>query len=106
LHDEEERKEEVNLPPIPELPNAPKLNPNLPPLPREKEDPEAKQYRQMGIAYTLPVALITPIILLTAAGWWLDQRFHRSPLFTMGGALLGIVTGFINMIRLANRLNE
>ncbi len=106
MHDEEERKEEVELPPIPELPHTPKLNPKLPPMPREREDPNAKQYRQMGIAYTIPVTLITPIILLTALGWWLDQRFHKSPVFTMGGALLGIVTGFINMIRLANRLNE
>ena len=94
------------MPAVPILPEAPAYKPNLPKLPQKGETDEAKQYRQMGIAYTLPVALITPIILLTAAGWWLDQRFGRKSAFTLGGAVLGIIVGFVNMIRMANKLSD
>ena len=65
-----------------------------------------KQYRQMGIAYTIPVSLIAPIILLTAAGWWLDKKLNKAPMFTLGGAILGAITGFINMFRMVSKLNE
>src|SRR6266700_2514290 len=104
-----ENEERVRLPEVPEmpdLPEAPELKPNLPKLGREKPSEEAENYRKMGIAYTVPAALIAPILVLTLGGWWLDARLHKSPMFTMGGAILGAITGFINMIRMANKLNE
>src|SRR6185369_16433137 len=93
------------VPVVPHLPEAPKLKPNLPRLPKDGETEQSKEYRRMGIAYTIPVTLVTPIVLLTLVGWWLDERFHRSPIFVLCGALLGTLVGFINMIRLVNRLN-
>ncbi len=60
----------------------------------------------MGVAYSIPIALIAPIILLTAGGWWLDEKLHKSPYFTLGGALLGAAAGFLNMIRMVKKLNE
>ena len=94
------------VPVVPELPDAPKLKPNLPRLPESGETEQAKEYRRMGIAYTIPVTLVTPIVLLTLIGWWLDERFHKAPIFVLCGALLGTAVGFINMIRLVNRLND
>ena len=102
----EEREALPEVPEIPDLPEAPKLKPNLPKLGREKPSEEAENYRKMGIAYTIPAALIAPVLVLTLGGWWIDTRFHKSPAFTMGGAILGVITGFINMIRMANKLNE
>lgn len=104
---EPNREEEDALPEVPSvptLPEAPKLKPNLPPI--KKPSDEARDYQQMGLAYSLPAALVAPILALTLGGWWLDERFHRSPTFTLGGALLGTVTGFINMFRIANRLDK
>jgi len=103
---EEEREGLPEVPELPELPHAPKLKPNLPKLGPTKPSEEAENYRKMGIAYTIPAALIAPILVLTLAGWWLDAKLHKSPAFTMGGAILGAISGFINMIRMANKLNE
>ncbi len=103
--DDEERLPEV--PPVPELPATPELKPDLPPRPKPPahEDEEAGQYRRMGLAYTLPIALAAPIVLLTVLGYWLDERFRLSPWCTMGGALLGFIVGMVNMVRIAGRLN-
>jgi F0F1-type ATP synthase assembly protein I len=92
------------LPSLPTLPDAPILKPNLPKL--KKPSQAAEEYRQMGIAYTLPAMLVAPILLLTLLGYWLDSHFDKSPAFTLSGALLGAVTGFINLIRTASKLNK
>jgi F0F1-type ATP synthase assembly protein I len=93
------------VPAIPTLPDVPTLKPDLPHMPKPRGEGATEQQR-MGLAYTLPAALIAPIVVLTLTGYWLDNRFHKSPYFTLGGALLGAVTGFMNMIRIANRLNR
>src|SRR5690349_14906790 len=89
------------VPGVPQLPDVPVLKPNLPKL--EKPSQAAEEYRNQGIAYTLPMMLVAPILLLTFTGYWLDNHFHKSPAFTIGGALLGAVSGLINMIRAANK---
>jgi len=105
---DERRSEEPGepaLPEVPELPEAPELRPRLPPQPGA-EPPNSEDLRRAGLAYTIPVALIAPVVVLTLVGWWLDGQFQMSPLFTLGGALLGFASGLINMIRIANRLNR
>ena len=94
------------VPEVPELPRPPGLKPPLARAAPQKERGESGEYRKMGIAYSIPAALIAPIVVLTLGGWWLDGRFHLSPYGTLGGALLGTVSGFINMIRIAGKLNE
>jgi F0F1-type ATP synthase assembly protein I len=93
-----------DVPSLPTLPEAPTLKPNLPKL--AKPSKTAEEARQMGIAYTLPAMLIAPIVLLTLVGYWLDGHYNKSPLFTLSGALLGAVSGMINMMRAANKLNK
>jgi len=102
-----ESPSEIRLPEIPSLPTlpeAPTLKPNLPKLAKPSET--AEEARQMGIAYTLPAMLIAPIVLLTLVGYWLDGHYHKSPVFTLCGALLGAVSGMINMMRAATKLNR
>ena len=106
--DEERAKAWPELPDLPELPEAPLLKPTLPPLKgrtaRQIEGEDTA--RRMGLAYVLPTALIAPIVIITLAGWWLDDHFHKSPWFTLGGALLGTVSGFVNMIRIAGKMDQ
>jgi len=102
---EEEEEALPEVPAVPTLPEAPKLTPKLPPHPKKTDEGPSEQQR-MGIAYMIPVLLITPIVVLTLLGAWLDSRYHTSPNFTLGGALLGIISGFVNMIRTANKLNK
>ena len=93
------------VPSVPELPRAPNLSPSLPPRPKPPSE-ERNDLQKAGIAYTIPASLIAPIIVLTIGGYWLDEKFERYPLFTISGALLGSIAGFINMIRIANKLNK
>jgi hypothetical protein len=71
--------------------------PELPPIP---ELPEVPEVLSVGFALT------GPIILGALLGIWLDARFKTSPWFTMGLLLLGIVAGFVEMIRSLNRLQR
>jgi F0F1-type ATP synthase assembly protein I len=92
------------VPHVPDLPEAPRLEPHLPPIPKERAD--EGDYRRAGLAYTIPAALVAPILVLTLGGAWLDERLHRSPAFTLAGAVLGFVVGMINMVRIAGKLNR
>lgn len=91
------------VPPAPELPEAPRLQPKLPKRPMA-DTPDAQNYRAMGIAYTIPTALIAPIVGLTILGVWLDGKLGCTPACSIGGLLLGIVCGTMNMVRLFRRL--
>jgi hypothetical protein len=97
------------VPKVPALPETPEYRPNLPPLNRKSpsREQDEEEGRRMGLAYVLPTALIAPVVLLTLVGYWIDQyRGGRDSWFTLGGALLGILSGFVQMIRIANRLNR
>jgi len=88
-----------------ELPDIPDLPSKLPPIKREFDDGD-KDKQNMGLAYVLPSALAAPVVVLTGFGYWCDGRFQKSPWFTLTGALLGMVSGFINMMRIANKLDH
>src|SRR5438046_5860805 len=92
------------VPRLPDLPKAPRLTPDLPRVQKPKIEESAAEYQKMGIAYTIPMALVVPIIALTLAGWWLDGRIHKSPFFTLVGAVIGTIVGFMNMFRMAAKL--
>lgn len=106
--DEPEPENEAlpEIPPMPTLPDVPELKPNLPKPQKSRLQDSASEYQRLGVAYTIPIALITPILLLTLGGAWLDSRYQKSPWFLLGGALIGTIVGFINMIRIANKLNK
>ena len=88
------------------LPEPPALDAELPPTDR-RQPRNGIDYRRFGLAYTLPTALITPVLVLTFIGAWLDQRTgNASSGFTIGGAVLGLVVGTINMLRIAARLDD
>ena len=58
------------------------------------------------MAFVAMDSTFAPVVILTIAGWWVDDRFHKSPYFTLGGALLGTISGFINMIRIAGKMDR
>jgi hypothetical protein len=88
------------------LPEPPELRANLP-VPSVPLSKTGAQYRRYGLAYTIPTALIAPVLVLTLLGAWLDGRGGGlSSAYTIAGAVIGIVVGMLNMLRLAARLNE
>ena len=98
--------ESPQVPRAPEVPKAPEINAKLPPHPARMTEVEPGVYQRMGIAYTIPLALVTPIILLICIGAWVDRRYGFGSWCTLGGALLGFICGMINMIRIASKLNR
>ncbi len=88
------------------LPKPPALHPELPP-PDSPVSERSAGYRRFGLAYTIPTALIAPVVVLTLLGAWLDQRMgSASSGYTIGGAVIGLVVGTMNMLRLAARLDD
>jgi F0F1-type ATP synthase assembly protein I len=101
---------EIPLPPtpaLPELPKPPAPNVRLPKPRNPGSSSQAEEYRRMGVAYTIPIALIAPVIVLTLAGTWLDKKlFGGGSGLTIGGAILGLVVGVRNVISMVSRLDK
>jgi len=53
----------------------------------EKTPPKRPDYSLLSKAWNIGTA----IVLLVLAGYWLDQKFHTSAVFTLIGAVLGIM---------------
>lgn len=51
------------------------------------------RYATLGIQYALSIAL------LTGLGWWLDSRWGTTPWLLVAGVVLGVVAGFVNLVR-------
>ncbi len=89
------------------LPEPPEVKVQLPQVQRPVTSPNVEDYRQMGVAYSLPIALITPVLVLTLIGAWLDSRLGGQAYgFTLGGAILGLIVGVRNMLGMASRLGK
>ncbi len=94
-------------PELPQMPEPPTPVVSLPDHPVKNDGKKAGEYREMGLAYTLPTALIAPVIVLTCLGAWIDGRSgSTSSPFTIGGAVLGTIAGMVNMLRMAARLGK
>jgi hypothetical protein len=72
-------------------------------------DDEAGQYRNMGVASTIGFSLVGSIVAGTVLGLLVDRYLLHSTTTPWGlilGFLAGVLSGFISMIRVTNRLNK
>jgi F0F1-type ATP synthase assembly protein I len=65
----------------------------------------------LGVASTIGISLVVSIAVGTGFGWLIDRyllhtRPDQLPLGLIVGFLLGVLSGFINLVRVANRLNR
>lgn len=97
------------------LPEAPKAEFQRPSFKRaEPTEPGAGggrtgSLRAMGMASTIGIMLVASIGVGTGLGWLVDTFLLRSagtPWGLIVGFLLGVTSGFINLVRVANRLNR
>jgi len=73
----------------------------LPP-PEKPKSPAARVpvlARQMALALELPFVFVATIVIGGGIGYWLDQRFHTSPLFLLLLGGLGFAAGLREVIR-------
>lgn len=60
----------------------------------------AEAYQKAGPYIGASTTLVASVGVFAGLGWWLDQKFgHRTPWFLLGGALLGMVGGFVSFFR-------
>ncbi|MES2463774.1 MAG: AtpZ/AtpI family protein [Armatimonadota bacterium] len=72
-------------------------------------DDEAGEYRNMGIASTIGFSLVGSIIAGTVLGLLVDRYLLHSTTTPWGliiGFLAGVLSGFISLVRVTNRLNK
>jgi F0F1-type ATP synthase assembly protein I len=55
---------------------------------------------------TIGLQLAITIFFFVYAGYWLDSRYEKSPLFLALGALAGMVVGFYNLIKTVDAENR
>ncbi len=83
-----------------------------PPPPEPPKEPDEKQSTGSPLADHLPVSrntarlisagiqLVSVVGGMALLGYWIDQWTDQpKPWFTLGGAVLGIIAGLVNLIR-------
>ena len=60
----------------------------------------ASAYQKAGPYLSASTTLVASVGMFAAAGWWIDGKVGtRKPWFLIGGAVLGMIGGFISFFR-------
>ena len=59
--------------------------------------------RQFALAVELPFVLVAMVVIGGGIGYWLDSRFHTSPLFLLLLGALGFAAGVRELMRRLSR---
>jgi F0F1-type ATP synthase assembly protein I len=78
------------VPPFPDAPREPHQ--------REQQD-WARVAREIGPLLGIGVSLAASVLLGVLAGRWADARWGREPLFTILGAMAGLIAGMYQFVR-------
>jgi ATP synthase protein I len=71
------------------------MNSSIPP----KEKEHKSSYSEIGPYLGLGVQLAATIIIMVFLGNWLDEKYHKAPLFLIIGACIGTFAGIYNLIK-------
>jgi ATP synthase protein I len=69
---------------------------------REDRAPESmgEAYRKASPYMSAATSLVGAVAGFTLLGYWIDGKVgHRTPWFTLGGAVLGMVGGFVSFFK-------
>ncbi len=64
----------------------------------------AESHSAMGKAFQVTSELVGPVLVSTFIGYWLDKYFDTKPLLIITFFVLGMITGFFNVIRAAHKM--
>jgi len=59
----------------------------------------AEAMRKVGPYLNLGITFAVTVGMGTAAGWWLDARFHTSPWLLLVGIFVGVAAAFVGFFR-------
>ncbi|MDO8682123.1 MAG: AtpZ/AtpI family protein [Armatimonadota bacterium] len=63
-----------------------------------------KWMRKAGLASSIGLLFVVSIVMGWAFGSWLDKKLGTTPWLMLVFTILGIVAGFVEMIRIAQQL--
>jgi F0F1-type ATP synthase assembly protein I len=70
------------------------------PLEKKKNSEDTKpKYAEIGPYLGLGIQLAVTVIIMVLLGNWLDEKYHKAPLFLIIGACLGTFAGLYNLIK-------
>ena len=107
----------LNVPRGGDLPEVPQAQFTRPAVPGQAKEPSrlgsvggisGKDLQAQGAAFTIGTTLVASIAVGTGLGWLIDRALGNkgTPWGLIAGFLLGVTSGFINLVRVANRLNR
>jgi F0F1-type ATP synthase assembly protein I len=73
-----------------------------PPFKTTREQRE--EFRNSADASTIAWFFFSAILIGFLLGLWVDKTFHTAPWGSTVGACLGIATGFVNLVQVANKI--
>ena len=76
------------------------------PVDRAVKDPKQSPWVAAGMLGSVGMTLVVATLLGGMLGYWLDGRLVTTPWLTLIGAILGIVSGFVEMFRIINRYSN
>ena len=98
---------------LPQVPAAEFRRPTLPEVDPLAKNPKLRhlpgELRGMGAASTVGLTLVISIAIGAGLGWLVDKFLLRDPATPWGlivGFLIGVASGFLNLVRVANQLNR
>ena len=71
--------------------------------PDSRKDSSARAF---AVAWTLPFALVVPMVLGGVAGFFLDRWLHTKPLFLLLLGLIGLGIGIRDTLKTASMLDK
>lgn len=104
--EDELRKRFPDVPTMPELPPAPKVEVQLPPHPARRPGGEPGEYNKLAVGAMAASSLITPIIVLAVGGYFVDQRYNSAPWGAFVGLVVGFIVGVSSLLRIIRRLQD
>ncbi len=58
------------------------------------------------MAMSTAIVLVSPVLILLAAGYFADKFFHTAPLYMALGGGLGFISGVINVFRMMTLIQK
>ncbi len=68
-----------------------------------EKPPEKPIYKQLIEASSVGIHLVVSTFVGLAIGYWLDKLFGTSPYLTVIFLIIGIIAGFMELIRVAKK---
>ncbi|MBC7527057.1 MAG: AtpZ/AtpI family protein [Chthonomonadaceae bacterium] len=97
------------VPHLGDIPMAPKVTAQLPPDPSKVQvegSVKPGEYTNLGLSMTAAGTFVSPIIVLSLIGYFLDMKFKTTPILVFIGLVIGFIVGVTSLMRVSAKLSK